>query len=390
MTDDPVVEDPTTAAAPVGPTAEEARARRTAARRGATRFLLGHGDIAPSAWLAELAAATTEEDLDRYGEGGEVEALEREVAELLGQEAAVLMPSGIMAQQAALRSWADRSSTEAVAVHGLSHLVVHELDALPELHGLRLQRLTSEPRQPTVADLDALAGPLAAVTLELPLRDAGYLLPTWDELVAFSAAVRARGVPLHLDGARLWESTDHLGHSLAEVCALADSVYVSFYKGLGGMAGAVLAGPADLVAEARRWQRRHGGNLFVLLPYAVGARDGLRRRLPLMPAYAERARELAAGLAALDGVRVNPDPPHTNAFQLYVDVAHGDLAEAGLRIAEETRTALVLGWDAADVPGWAFTEITVGDATLAWSLDEQLTVLADQIALARTLAAAAD
>ena len=387
MTDEPVVEDPATGS-PAAPTADEARARRTAARRGATRFLLGHGDITPAAWLTELAAAATEEDLDRYGEGGEVEALEREVAELLGKDAAVLMPSGIMAQQAALRSWADRSSTEAIAVHGLSHLVVHELDALPELHGLRLQRLTSEPRQPTVADLDALAGPLAAVTIELPLRDAGYLLPTWDELVAFSAAVRARGVPLHLDGARLWESADHLGHSLAEICALADSVYVSFYKGLGGMAGAVLAGPADLVAEARRWQRRHGGNLFVLLPYAVGARDGLRCRLPLMPAYAERARDLAAGLSAFDGVRVHPEPPHTNAFRLFVDVPHEHLAEAGLRIAEETRTALVLGWGAADVPGWSMTEITVGDATLAWSLDEQVAALESQIALARTLAAA--
>ena len=367
------------------PSEDEVRARRTAARRGATRWLMGHGDLAPSAWLAELAAAATEDDLDRYGDGGEVAALEREVAELLGKDAAVLMPSGIMAQQAALRSWADRASTDAVAVHGLSHLVVHELDALPELHGLRLQRLTSDPRQPTVADLEALAGPLAAVTLELPLRDAGYLLPTWDELAAFSAACRARGVPLHLDGARLWESTDHLGHSLDEICALADSVYVSFYKGLGGMAGAVLAGPSDLVAEARRWQRRHGGTLFVLLPYAVGARDGLRRRLPLMPEYAARARDLAAGLSALDGVRVNPDPPHTNAFQLYVDVPHEALAEAGLRIAEETQVALVLGWDAADVPGWGWTEITVGDATLAWSLDEQLAALESQIALARTI-----
>lgn len=370
------------------PSEDEVRARRTAARREATRWLMGHGDLAPSAWLAELAAAATEDDLDRYGDGGEVAALEREVAELLGKDAAVLMPSGIMAQQAALRSWADRASTDAVAVHGISHLVVHELDALPELHGLRLQRLTSDPRQPTVADLEALAGPLAAVTLELPLRDAGYLLPTWDELVAFSAACRARGVPLHLDGARLWESTDHLGHSLDEICALADSVYVSFYKGLGGMAGAVLAGPSDLVAEARRWQRRHGGTLFVLLPYAVGARDGLRRRLPLMPEYAARARDLAAGLSALDGVRVNPDPPHTNAFQLYVDVPHESLAEAGLRIAEETQVALVLGWDAADVPGWGWTEITVGDATLAWSLDEQLAALESQIALARTIAPA--
>jgi threonine aldolase len=364
---------------------EELARRRAEARRGCTRWLIGHGDIAPADWLAELAAAATEPDHDVYGERGEVAALEREVAELLGKEAAVLMPSGIMAQQAALRAWADRSTTDAIAVHGMSHLVVHELDALPELHGLRLQRLTSDPRQPTVEDLEALAGPLAAVTLELPLRDAGYLLPTWDELVAFSDAVHARGVPLHLDGARLWESADHLGHSYAEIAALADSAYVSFYKGLGGMAGAALAGPADVVAEARRWQRRHGGNLFVLLPYAVGARDGLRRRLPRMPEYAARARELAAGLSSVDGVRVLPEPPHTNAFRLFVDVPHEHLVETGLRIAETRHVALVLGWEAADVPGWALTEITVGDATLDWSLDEQLTALAEQIADARAL-----
>ena len=115
-------------------------ARRATARRGCTRWLLGHGDLSPAAWLAEVAAAATEPDLDRYGTGGEVEALEREVAELLGKQAAVFMPSGVMAQQAALRSWADRAGTRAVAVHGLAHLVLHELDALPELHGLRLQR----------------------------------------------------------------------------------------------------------------------------------------------------------------------------------------------------------------------------------------------------------
>ncbi len=375
----------TTGDPPVFPTADALEERRAAARRGCTRWLQGHGDIAPADWLAEVAAAATETDLDRYGDGGEVGALEREVADLLGKEAAVFMPSGIMAQQAALRSWADRASTDAIAVHGLSHLVVHELDALPELHGLRLQRLTGEPRQPTVADLDALAGPLAAVTLELPLRDAGYLLPSWDELVAFSEATRRRGVPLHLDGARLWESADHLGRSYAEIAALADSVYVSFYKGLGGMAGAALAGSADLVAMARRWQRRHGGTLYVLLPYAVAARDGLRRRLPRMGEYVARARELAAALDALHGVRVLPEPPHTNAFRLFVDVEVDRAREAALRVAEEQHVALVFGWDAADVPGWSLTEITAGDATLAWTVAEQVEALEGMLALARTL-----
>ena len=189
----------------------ELEARRAAARRGCTRWLLGHGDIAPAAWLAEIAAATSEPDLDRYGEGGEVAALEARggrAARQGGRRLHAERDHGA-AGRAALLGRPRRRPT-AVAVHGMSHLVVHELDALPELHGLRLQRLTDEPRPATVADLDALAGPLAAVTLELPLREPGYLLPTWDELVAFSERAHERGVPLHLDGARLWECADAL------------------------------------------------------------------------------------------------------------------------------------------------------------------------------------
>lgn len=187
-------------------TDDDLATRRVAARRDCTRWLIGHGDIAPVAWLHEIADAATSPDLDRYGGGGEVEALEGEVAELLGKEAAVMMPSGVMAQQAALRCWVERSTTSAVAVHGLSHFVLHELDAPVTLHGIRLEHLTGEPRQPTVADLDAIAGPLAAVSVELPLRDAGYLLPAWDDLVALTDRARDRGVPVHVDGARLWES----------------------------------------------------------------------------------------------------------------------------------------------------------------------------------------
>lgn len=354
---------------------EDRVARRTAARRGCNRWLTGHGEPTPADWLREVAGAAREEQLDRYGAKGEVAALETEVAELLGKEDAAFMPSGVMAQQAALRSWTERSSTDAVAVHGLSHFVLHELDALAQLHRLRVEHLTDEPRPPTVADLDALPGPLAAVSIELPLRDAGYLLPTWDDLVAFSERARERGVPLHLDGARLWESQPFYGRPHAEIAALADSVYVSFYKGLGGMAGAALAGPADLVAQARRWRTRHGGTLFTLLPYAVAARHGLATRLPRMQEYVDRARELAAGLDALDGVRVLPQPPHTNAFRLFIDASTDALEDASVAVMESDKVAL-LGWcRPAEVPGWTMTELTAGDATLDWPVEDQVVAM---------------
>ncbi|MGH3495950.1 MAG: threonine aldolase family protein [Nocardioidaceae bacterium] len=342
--------------------------RRRAARNGVRRGLSGHALQTPREVLARLAAADPGESLDRYGQDGVVGDLEAEVAELLGKPAAVFMPSGIMAQQCALRVWSDRVGSPRIALHGLSHLIVHELDALPSLHHLQPEHLTDEPRQPTPRDLAALPGRLGAATLELPLRDAAYRLPTWDELVAFAEACRTRGVPLHLDGARLWESQPYLAHSHAEIAALADSVYVSFYKGLAGIAGAALAGPEDMIAEARRWQRRHGGNLFSLLPYAVLAREGLHTHLPRMGEYHDAAAGLATQLSAA-GMRVVPDPPHTNAFCVYVEGDEAAVNERLLQHAEQEREAVMSYLSAAVTPGWLWAEFSVGAATIEAGID---------------------
>jgi threonine aldolase len=340
----------------------ELDARRTAARNACRSSIWGHGWPTSANLLARLTEADVGDELDRYGKGGAVTALEEEVAELLGKPAAAFMPSGIMAQQCVLRAWADRARSSRIAVHGLSHLVLHELNALPELHRLDLEHLTFEPRQPTPDDLRALTGRLGAVTVELPLRDGGHRLPTWEELTALAQACRDRDVPFHIDGARVWESAPYLGHSLAEIADLADSVYVSFYKGLGGLAGAAVAGPADVIDEARSWQRRHGGTLFTLLPYAVAARHGLRTHLPRMAEYHEVAVDLAKRLSAA-GIRVDPDPPHTNAFRIYVERSVDDLNERSLSDLETTHEMVLPWFQAADVPGWSWTEFWVGAAT---------------------------
>jgi threonine aldolase len=274
-----------------------------------------------------------------------------------------------LAQQSVLRVFADRAGTQRVAVHGLSHLLQHELNALEEVHHLRIERLTSEPRQPRPDELAAIPGHLAAVTLELPLRDGGFVLPSWDELVVFAAACAERGVPLHLDGARLWESTPYLGHSLAEVAALASTVYVSFYKGLGGLTGAALTGPEDVIAEVRRWQRRLGGNLYTLFPYAVSAREGLRNVLPLMGDLHQRAVELAVALQS-EGYRVFPEPPHTNSFRVYAPGPADEIELAAVRRMEATRESISYTWQPADVPGWSWVELVVTPDTLQWQVDE--------------------
>jgi threonine aldolase len=355
--------------------AGDLRERRKIAAAACTRWLFYRRPSAPEQ-LQGLLDAVTEDERDWYGTGGEVALLEQETADLLGKPAAVFLPTGIMAQQAVLRTYADRSGSSRVAVHGLSHLLVHELNALEEVHRLRPERMTSEPRQPRPDELAAIPGKLAAVSLELPLRDGGYVLPTWDELVVFAEACAERGVPLHLDGARLWESTPYLGQDLAEVAALARTVYVSFYKGLGGLGGAALAGPEDVVAEVRRWQRRLGGNVPTLFPYAVSARHGLRTVLPRMGEFHARAVELAAGLAD-KGFRVFPEVPHTNSFRVYVPRPAEELEAAAVRRMEATREAISPPWEQADVPGWSWTELVVTSNTLGWSVAEAVGSLAE-------------
>ena len=353
--------------------------RARAAEPGLTRSIPGLRWPTPAAALREIADAADSLDepgaWDRYGEHGPVAALERRVADLLDKPSAAMFPSGVMAQQSMLRVWCDARGSRRVAIPALAHPVKHELDGPRLLHGFEFDLLTDGPTVPQVEHLDAIRGRLGAALLELPLRGAGHLLPSWDELAAFSRACRERSVPLHLDGARIWESAPYLGHSPARVSGLADSVYVSLYKGLGGLSGAVVAGPEEEVAQARVWRSRMGGTLFSLMPFAVAALRGLDRELPRMAEYHEHAVLLAQRLEA-HGIRVTPQPPHTNAFRIHLERPAADLDERRVVAMESERVRLSPPWNAADVPGWSWTELVVGPATMEWEVDEVVDTLA--------------
>ncbi|MGI8887739.1 MAG: threonine aldolase family protein [Nocardioidaceae bacterium] len=361
------------------PHTEEALKKRfRAASLKVERRLAGSMQLTPAEEMRSLSdeVDALDEPLlwDRYGETGPVEALEQQVADLLGKPAAAMFPSGVMAQQSVLRVWSDETGSRRIALPALSHLLYHELDGPELLHGFRYERLTDGANFPRATDLEAIPGRLGAALLELPLRDGGYLLPTWDELSEFSRMCRNREIPLHFDGARIWESQPYLGHPLPEIAALADSVYVSFYKGLRGLAGAAVAGPADVIAQTRSWRTRHGGTLISMLPYAVTALRGLRQELPRMAEYHDHALALADALS-VRGFRVFPQPPHSNAFRILAARDHRDINERMVSFMDEDRTALTPPWEPADVPGWSWTEFAVGAATLEWPVATAVDVL---------------
>jgi threonine aldolase len=331
-----------------------------------TRRLYGHGWGTLVEDVAELAdEAGRGGEPDEYGEGGVVPEVEEQVRELLGAEAAVLLPSGTMAQQIALRIHAERSGRRGVAMHPSSHPLLHEQGTLVELHRLDVQAVGRPERLVTADELLAPDG-LAAVLVELPQRETGGQLMVYDDLAALSGRCAAAGTALHLDGARLWECGPAYGRPLSEVAGLAASTYVSLYKGLGGLAGAVLAGDEELVTQARVWRRRHGGTLPSLWPLALGARRGLRVHLPRMTEYVAHAQSLATAIAEVAEVPVMPVTP---LFHVVLPAPPEQAKEAMLDVAEETRI-----WTGGAAPGpregTSRREIYAGAATLEVSPDE--------------------
>ncbi len=322
-----------------------------------------------------LAAIPTDLGIDRYGVGGVVEILENETRTILGKPAVVFMPSGTMAQQIALRIHADKRGLRSVAFHPTAHIELHEDRAYQLLHNLVGVAVGDAQQLITADDLRAVGEPLAAVLFELPQREIGGRLPAWTDLEEQVAVVRRQGAAVHLDGARIWECTPYYGRSPAEIAALFDTVYVSFYKGLGGLAGACLAGAEDVIAEARVWRKRHGGTLFGLWPNAASGLAALRKRLPLMPNYFELARAIAEELRGIPNVRIVPDPPQTPMMHLHLRVEEKAFLAAALRIAREQSVFTWPRTDPGDEPAIRMVELAVGDATLEFAPDEVASIV---------------
>jgi threonine aldolase len=302
---------------------------------------------------------------DVYGEGPLIADFERRIAELTGKAAAAFMPSGVMAQLAAIRIWTERAGLPRFGLHPTSHLILHEREAYQAVFGLHGALVGDRLRPLTAADLAAERQSLACLLVELPIREAGGQLPSWDELEALKALARERNIPLHMDGARLWECRPFYGRPYAEIAEGFASVYVSVYKALGGLSGALLAGDADFVDEARLGRRRLGGTLFHQSPMIVSAAMRLDERLALMDACHERAVSLAEALAEVPGLRVNPPRPHTDMMHLYFDVPAAELLDRRDRIAADDGIWIIGGARPAEIPGWSVCELSVGDNLLA-------------------------
>ena len=329
---------------------------------GETKYQLnGHGKRNIKVLTDVLDEVDEAQESDIYGTGKVIKDFEDKMAEYLGKKFAVFFPSGTMAQQIALRIWSDRNNSKKVAYHPLCHLEIHEEDGLKELHQLEPILLANKDRLITFEDVTNLDDRISCLLLELPQREIGGQLPDYETLEAINSYCKTRKIRLHLDGARLFETLPYYKKSAAEICHHFDSVYVSFYKGLGGIAGAILASDdEEFVKEAKVWKRRHGGDLISLYPYILSADYYFDKRIDMMGHYYEQAKELAEYFNKCHLTRTNPYTPVTNMFHVHFSASKDKIEPILIALYEETGIGLTGSLKEVNDTSCYF-ELSIGD-----------------------------
>jgi len=269
------------------------------------------------AMRAAMAAAEVGDDV--FGDDPTVNALQARVAELLGKEAALFMPTGTQSNLAALMSHCQRG--DEFIVGQMAHTYRWEGGGAAVLGSIQPQPLAqAADGTMALADIEASVKPddaHFARTRLLALENTwgGKVLPAGYVEAATSLAHR-RGLATHLDGARLFNAAVASGTAPREMTRHFDSVSVCFSKGLGAPAGSALVGSKDLIAAAHRVRKMLGGGMRQAGVLAAAALHALDHHVERLAEDHANARRLAEGLAGLPGVSV--EPPHTNI--VFVDL----------------------------------------------------------------------
>lgn len=258
-----------------------------------------------------VTAADVYGDFPATAATSSLRAFEAEVASYLGKEDAMFLPSGVMAQNIVLAISRGKGNSRFLC-HHTSHLLLHEHNAYQELLQMEALVVGEEEKDAEIRDAMRFDSVLTTLTqnnsstpttnkpgvilLECPHREVGGKVTPLSEIVQLSQYCRQENIHFHMDGARLWEALPHYTAedtiSIAEFTRHFDSLYISFYKGLGGLSGAMLVGEKEYIKEARIWLRRFGGNVFTLLPYHIAAWSGFRNNRDLMTGRMLRLKEV--------------------------------------------------------------------------------------------------
>lgn len=270
------------------------------------------------------AMAEAEVGDDTLGDDPTVRALEARVADLLGKDRSLLFPSGVMANQTALAVQARWGSE--VVVEERAHIFHFEEGAAAALKGLQLRPVRTDDGVLRPAHLDDAVRPdspylprTSLVCIENTHLGSGGRVVAPGEVEALATAAHERGLPVHMDGARLWHAIAETGLDPTAFTAPVDTVMVCLSKGLGAPVGSMLAGPSEVIEEAWRVRRRFGGGMRQSGVLAAAGLHALKHHLPRLSEDHAKARTVAACLSTVAGL--SAIPPETNVVIVEVDPA---------------------------------------------------------------------
>ena len=296
--------------------------------------------------------------------------LERQVAEMLGMESALYFPTGSMANMTGVAVHAPLGS-EALLDED-AHLIHGEMAGMAGLFGIqaRLVRVGAERTVMNADDLRlAIRSPskhdpsIAVICFENTHNGAGGKVTSIDELRAMQAVARERGIPVHMDGARLWNASAATGTALADFAACADTVMLSFSKGLGCPVGAILAGSAQDLRRAHPIRKRLGGGMRQSGIIAAAALYALHHHLARLPEDHANARIFADAVQGAGGAKVVPPDTNIVMIDLPAPMTSGIVAE---RAAAEG--LLVSEWNPTRVRAVAHLDVTAADLSRAGAI----------------------
>ncbi len=291
------------------------------------------------------AMAEAEVGDDQYGEDPTVNRLEKRAAEVVGKEAGLYVPSGMMGNLCGVLSQAQRG--DEVIVGDLAHIYQNEMGASFVLGGIQPRVVPNRDGLPALEDIEAAIRPSAGafprtalVCLENSHNNCGGAVITGAQTRAVADLAHGRGLKVHLDGARIFNAAVALRVDPKDLCAPVDTVQFCFSKGLAAPVGSILCGGAETVARARKVRKLLGGAMRqagVIAAAALVALEEMRDRLAEDHA---NAKKLARGLAATGGIRIDAAKVVTNIVSFEIDPGRLDpgafqkaCAERGLRVS---------------------------------------------------------
>ena len=276
----------------------------------------------PSAEMREAMNDASVGD-DVFGDDTTINNLENRVAEILGKEAAVYMPSGTMTNQVAIRTHTEPG--DEILLEQSAHVYFNEAGATAALSGVICRLISGDRGVFGAEDLEASIRPVnnhyprtKLVCVENTTNRGGGKVWPIEKLAEVKKTAHENNLKIHLDGARIWNAAASLKIPESNIAKHFDSVSVCFSKGLGAPVGSALAGSTDFILEARRFRKQFGGGMRQAGIIAAGALYALERNRKRLSVDHDNAKMFANGLAEIDGIEINPDDVETNIINFGV------------------------------------------------------------------------